>query len=204
MRCVSSSGLGHQVYPAWRVRLLTIPRRRPRRRAYRPSWIALLLSPPILPFLLPLTLARADTVNITIDDTSSSILYTPASSWHASSLPCSSCLMPDASQAMQGTWHDGTHIIPTVDGDDVSSSTSSASPAQTSKAADGNDSDDDDEEKGKKGKGKPGRKEKHEKSLVMPLEGEEARPDKKGSEPKAGKKGKEGKKGKAGRVIKAK
>lgn len=63
--------------------------------------------------------ALAALVNITVDDTSSEILYTPAESWHASTIPCSNCLSPGQDLAFQGTWHDGTHIIPTVDGDDI-------------------------------------------------------------------------------------
>ncbi|CDO68072.1 hypothetical protein BN946_scf184788.g3 [Trametes cinnabarina] len=58
-------------------------------------------------------------LNVTIDDTSSLIVYTPASSWHASSVPCSDCLSPNPQDAYKGTWHDGTHIIPTVDADDL-------------------------------------------------------------------------------------
>lgn len=68
--------------------------------------------------MLPLPLVRADAVNKTIDDTSPAIVYTPASSWHASSTSCSVCLAPDPSIAFNSTWHDGTHIVPTVDADD--------------------------------------------------------------------------------------
>ena len=81
--------------------------------------MSLLISPPILPFLLPFAVSYAGPVNITIDDISSALVYSPASSWHASTVPCSSCLAPSVSIAFKGTWHDGTHIIPTVDADDV-------------------------------------------------------------------------------------
>ncbi|KAH9916403.1 uncharacterized protein BXZ73DRAFT_92501 [Epithele typhae] len=89
------------------------------RRTSRPAWIVLLLSPPLLPFLLPLTLARAGGVNTTVDDVASQI----------------------------GTWHDGTHIIPTVDSDDLPSSTSSTAKATQTTAKTGDDDGDD----GKKG-----------------------------------------------------
>ena len=122
------------------------PPRRPRQRSSRPAWIALLLSPPILPFLLPLTVVRAGPSNVTVDDTSTQIVYTPASSWHASTVPCSGCLSPSMSLAFQGTWHDGTHIIPTSDGDDFPTSTStSAQPSQTSTSDDDKGDDDDDD-----------------------------------------------------------
>ncbi|KAJ8474737.1 hypothetical protein ONZ51_g7014 [Trametes cubensis] len=83
------------------------------------------LSSQALILLLP-ALCHADPVNVTVDDTSSLIVYTPASSWHASSVPCSSCLAPSPDIAYQGTWHDGTHIIPTVDQDDLPTSGQSA------------------------------------------------------------------------------
>lgn len=128
-----------------------------------PTWISLLISPPILPFLLPFRLALADSVNVTVDDTSSLIVYSPASSWHASSVPCSTCLAPSSSIALQGTWHDGTHIIPTVDADDLPNNAVSPSPTPSPSAGgdgdkgkkkggddddkkDGDDSDSDDDE----------------------------------------------------------
>ena len=128
-----------------------------------PTWISLLISPPILPFLLPFRLALADSVNVTVDDTSSLIVYSPASSWHASSVPCSTCLAPSSSIALQGTWHDGTHIIPTVDADDLPNNAVSPSPTPSPSARgdgdkgkkkgddddgkkDGDDSDSDDDE----------------------------------------------------------
>ncbi|PIL26135.1 hypothetical protein GSI_11890 [Ganoderma sinense ZZ0214-1] len=109
-------------------------------------------------------LTLADSVNVTIDDTSSSIVYSPASSWHASSVPCSTCLAPISSIALQGTWHDGTHIIPTVDADDLPNNAVSPSPtpstatggdADKGKKGDDNDKkdgDDDDDDDGGKGK----------------------------------------------------
>lgn len=57
-------------------------------------------------------------VNVTIDDVDPSIIYSPASSWHASTVPCSDCLQPPTSSAFNQTWHDGMHIIPTADEDD--------------------------------------------------------------------------------------
>lgn len=102
-------------------------------------------------------------MNITIDDTSPSIVYSPSSAWHTSSVPCSNCLAPDAQIAFDGTWHDGTHIIPTVDADDLPQSMTStiktsaptSAPGVTSvKNTEGNDDDDDDEDDEKKQKGK--------------------------------------------------
>lgn len=117
----------------------------PRSRLSGPSWISLLLSPPILPFLLPSVLTHAELVNITIDDTSTSIVYTPSSSWHASSVPCSTCLAPPSSIAFKGTWHHGTHIIPTVDADDLPTDTSALEPGNLRPGEDGSHSDEEDE-----------------------------------------------------------
>ncbi|RPD76899.1 hypothetical protein L226DRAFT_354197 [Lentinus tigrinus ALCF2SS1-7] len=111
-----------------------------RRPVSRLAWMSLLISPPILPFLLPLAVTLADPVNITVDDTSSSLVYSPASSWHASTVPCSTCLAPNTSIAFKGTWHDGTHIIPTVDSDDVPDSSAVRSKGHGK----GKDNDDDD------------------------------------------------------------
>ncbi|RPD60915.1 hypothetical protein L227DRAFT_86978 [Lentinus tigrinus ALCF2SS1-6] len=111
-----------------------------RRLVSRPTWMLLLISPPILPFLLPFTVTLADPVNITVDDTSSSLVYSPASSWHASTVPCSTCLAPNTSIAFKGTWHDGTHIIPTVDSDDVPE----GSAVRSKGHGKGKDNDDDD------------------------------------------------------------
>ncbi|KAI0338628.1 hypothetical protein BDW22DRAFT_1348337 [Trametopsis cervina] len=63
--------------------------------------------------------ASAAFVNFTIDDTSSLIVYSPASNWRPSTTACSTCLGPDPKLAYATTWHDGTHIIPTVDSDDL-------------------------------------------------------------------------------------
>ena len=90
-------------------------------------YISLLLYSPLrrlIISILPALFVRADIVNITVDDTSPDILYLPASSWHQSGIPCSSCLDPGPSIAFNGTWHDGTHIIPTADADDQPTSTS--------------------------------------------------------------------------------
>ncbi|OBZ74772.1 hypothetical protein A0H81_05223 [Grifola frondosa] len=144
---------------------------------HAPCWLYLAFSPSLFPFLLPIALTYADAVNITVDDTSSSIQYSPASSWHASSTPCSTCLAPNASIAFGGTWHDGTHIIPTEDDDDLPSaqranagstnnsasqshsSTSSPSPTASQKGGDddkdssnGKDDDNDDDDKTSAGK----------------------------------------------------
>ncbi|TFK80295.1 hypothetical protein K466DRAFT_578966 [Polyporus arcularius HHB13444] len=124
------------------------PYRQPKRcRASRPAWISLLISPPILPFLLPIIVTHADPVNVTVDDTSALLVYSPASSWHASTVPCPDCLGPSSSIAFNGTWHDGTHIIPTVDADDDSSTVRSGGRGKGKGGDDDDsesDSDDDD------------------------------------------------------------
>ncbi|KAF9468346.1 hypothetical protein BDZ94DRAFT_782002 [Collybia nuda] len=61
--------------------------------------------------------ALADQVNVTIDDTDPTILYTPPESWRLSSVTCSTCLNPDTREALQGTFHDGTHLVPPPDDD---------------------------------------------------------------------------------------
>ncbi len=66
-------------------------------------------------------LISATLVNFTLDDTSSLIAYSPAELWRPSTTACDNCLAPDAELAYAGTWHDGTHIIPTVDADDLPS-----------------------------------------------------------------------------------
>ena len=84
----------------------------------------------------------------------------PAQSWHASAVECDTCLSPPGTSAHGGTWHDGTHIIPTLDEDDegtvgdldgdgttsstlVSPSTSNVQPAQTSASTNVNTNNDD-------------------------------------------------------------
>lgn len=72
-------------------------------------------------------------------------MYAPATSWHASTVECDSCLAPLSAGAHGGTWHDGTHIVPTIDeddegivgdtdGDSVTSSSSSVSASSSSAA----------------------------------------------------------------------
>lgn len=66
------------------------------------------------------------------------ITYSPAKSWHASTVPCDGCLMPLNQTALNGTWHDGTHIVGTIDPDDLggnTSSTASSSTGQSSSSA---------------------------------------------------------------------
>ncbi len=121
------------------------------------------------------SLALAILVNITLDDTSSLITYLPASSWHASTNSCTTCLTPSEQLAYAGTWHDGTHIIPTVDNDDQSgtqadaddppkpassslkrpaSTSSSKAPTATGKGDDDGDGGDEDKGHSSSGKGK--------------------------------------------------
>ncbi|THH15878.1 hypothetical protein EW146_g4672 [Bondarzewia mesenterica] len=71
-------------------------------------------------------LVRAGQVNITVDDSDSSILYQPTSQWVASvnTSSCKFCLVPsNASIAFRSTWHHGLHIIPTSDADDAVTAT---------------------------------------------------------------------------------
>ncbi|KAH8114827.1 hypothetical protein DFH11DRAFT_128047 [Phellopilus nigrolimitatus] len=144
------------------------------------SPMRLLLS--LIALVLVATTSNAQT-NVTLDDTDMYIIYSPATSWHASTVPCTSCLAPDTGTAHDGTWHDGTHVIPTADEDDeptvgdtdgdgtttssapqattsvtstlisTFTSASSVQPAQTSEVDD--DSGNNDSDSGK-GKGKDG------------------------------------------------
>ena len=70
-----------------------------------------------LALLLGSELAWAQT-NVTMDDTDLFITYSPTTAWHASTVSCDTCLMPLNSTAHGGTWHDGSHVIPTTDEDD--------------------------------------------------------------------------------------
>lgn len=80
-------------------------------------------------------------------------MYSPSTKWRASTTSCQTCLSPNAQLAYAGTWHDGTHIIPTVDDDDSGSSDTDASPPPTSTssapAATASKSSDDDDDKDK-------------------------------------------------------
>jgi hypothetical protein len=59
--------------------------------------------------------AEAGKVNITVDDTDSSIIYEPTTSWFFSgnASGCTVCLTPPSSVAYSNTWHQGLHILPT-------------------------------------------------------------------------------------------
>ena len=108
--------------------------------------------------------------NVTLDDTNLFITYSPSTSWHANTVACSSCLAPDPALAHSGTWHDGTHIVPTTDEDDegtggvpdsdgdgngssgstsnsvvAATSSSSSSPSSTQSVTGGNTDNDDDD-----------------------------------------------------------
>ncbi|KIP05697.1 hypothetical protein PHLGIDRAFT_128722 [Phlebiopsis gigantea 11061_1 CR5-6] len=110
---------------------------------------------------------------MTIDDTSSLISYSGNNTWRPSSVACATCLEPGANLVYAGTWHDGTHIVPTLDGDDFGAApTSAAAPSATSQPAagqggdddeaagddDDDDKGDDDDKKSGKGKGKGGKR----------------------------------------------
>lgn len=77
-------------------------------------------------------LVDATLQNSTIDDTDSSIVYSPADAWHLNSSNCTSCLNPSPSAAYPNSYHEGTHPAPALnDGDDSTSSASApiATPA---------------------------------------------------------------------------
>ncbi|EJD05044.1 uncharacterized protein FOMMEDRAFT_154211 [Fomitiporia mediterranea MF3/22] len=136
-------------------------------------------------YLVVIANSAAAQQNVTLDDTDLFILYAPATSWHASTVECDTCLAPPSTLAHSGTWHDGTHIVPTTDEDDEGTvgdqdgdgkstsaspqsttstsapppppppTASSVQPAQTNAAQD-NDDDDHDGDDGDKGGGKGG------------------------------------------------
>lgn len=112
-------------------------------------------------------MALAGQINITVDDSDSSITYQPPAMWWAStnSTPCSYCLTPlNPSSALQGTWHHGLHIIPVTDSDDTPPPPPPPPPPPTPNSDDddddGDDGDDRDSDSGKgKGKGEKSRRE---------------------------------------------
>jgi len=83
--------------------------------------------------------AEAGKVNITIDDTDSSITYEPTTAWFSSgnASGCAVCLTPPSVALQNNTWHQGLHIPPTssVNGTDSASrrKRSDASTGGTSK-----------------------------------------------------------------------
>ncbi|THU85417.1 hypothetical protein K435DRAFT_389655 [Dendrothele bispora CBS 962.96] len=73
-------------------------------------------------------------VNVTVDDSDSSILYNPSEFWFSNAQSCLFCLHPDVSLAYKQTYHYGSHVN-SVDDDDASPSASSSSvspPSSTS------------------------------------------------------------------------
>lgn len=116
--------------------------------------------------------ATAALANISIDDTSSLIIYSSNNTWRPSTVACATCLTPDVRIAYAGTWHDGTHIIPTIDDDDLQTTSTTGTPPppklqkgkdndkDSGKGDDGDDGDDkddkDNDDKGGMGKGKGG------------------------------------------------
>ena len=76
-----------------------------------------------LSFFGCLTFVRAGEVNITIDDTDSSIIYQPDTAWFSNGdlSRCTFCLTPPSRTiAYNSTWHHGLHVIPTQDMDNLS------------------------------------------------------------------------------------
>ncbi|KAI0830058.1 hypothetical protein BC628DRAFT_972680 [Trametes gibbosa] len=63
----------------------------------------------LLSLALRPALSTAGVANVTVDDSSELISYTPSSSWHASTDPCPTCLRPSFDEAFGGTWHEGLH-----------------------------------------------------------------------------------------------
>ena len=124
--------------------------------------------------------ASAAIVNFTLDDTSSLIAYSPITSWRSSTTACGNCLAPDTGLAYAGTWHDGTHIIPTVDGDDepggsndlshssVGGASSTSSAQASEKTGDKGDDDDNDGNGDDKHKGGKGAHRRH-LALAVPM-----------------------------------
>ncbi|KAG7448337.1 uncharacterized protein BT62DRAFT_1074813 [Guyanagaster necrorhizus] len=71
----------------------------------QPLWQHVLLG-----FLLLESSAQGKLVNVTIDDQSPSLFYSPDNGWTNSLLQCTGCTAhPNASRAIDGTWHDSTH-----------------------------------------------------------------------------------------------
>ncbi|KAK0470409.1 uncharacterized protein EV420DRAFT_1473466 [Desarmillaria tabescens] len=60
---------------------------------------------------LPLKFSvQGKVVNVTINDQSPSLFYSPEDGWNDSLKPCPGCTAhPNASKAIYGTWHDSTH-----------------------------------------------------------------------------------------------
>lgn len=86
----------------------------------------------------------SENVNVTVDDSDSSILYQPSESWFANSDGCANCLHPMASLALNDTYHFGMHNITVEDADSKSADTvSTPTPITTSHGTpSGQDSDD--------------------------------------------------------------
>ncbi|GLB44279.1 hypothetical protein LshimejAT787_1602090 [Lyophyllum shimeji] len=98
-------------------------------------------------FYWTIHLALGGEVNVTVDDTDPSIVYQPPESWQASSTTCSMCLDSEVRDAYLGTYHNGTHVVPSVDADDAAGSTDEAEAANSGKGKSGNSG---------KGRGGPG------------------------------------------------
>lgn len=79
------------------------------RSAFRALFLSLGLSLLGQPYI-----AKAGEVNITVDDTDSSIIYEPTTAWFFSgnASGCAVCLTPP-SVAYNSTWHQGLYIPPT-------------------------------------------------------------------------------------------
>ncbi|KAJ7740906.1 hypothetical protein DFH07DRAFT_1064075 [Mycena maculata] len=92
-------------------------------------------------FSLLLWSAHGSQVNVTVDDSVSSIVYAPSTSWNSSKIVCSSCDNPPVLIALQETYHKGVHVV-APDVDDAPSSSSSAPPVP-SPSAGGAETDDD-------------------------------------------------------------
>ena len=61
-------------------------------------------------------------------------------------MPCTGCLSPSDRLVYAGTWHDGTHIIPTIDADDIGSSPTATANQSAPSATGGQGKSNDDEE----------------------------------------------------------
>ncbi|KAJ7622530.1 hypothetical protein FB45DRAFT_927906 [Roridomyces roridus] len=61
-------------------------------------------------FFLLLWSADGSQVNVTIDDSDPSIVYSPSTSWNSSQVVCNSCNNPPVALAKQQTFHKGVHV----------------------------------------------------------------------------------------------
>ena len=88
----------------------------------RSAFCALFLSLGFSPLGSPY-FVEAGKVNITVDDTNSSIIYEPTTAWFFSgnASDCAVCLTPPPSVAYNNTWHQGFNIPQILSGNNTDS-----------------------------------------------------------------------------------